>query len=160
MIHFKQLWKNHPTITDDDKPCSTNGKPNFVNQCAIRMGVCLERSGVQTKHWPVRRCWFHKNGNGDGGHILAAEELAKSLEMVPFSGLFTIEKFSGKKAFENLSGKSGIVFFRNYYGPGSQGDHIDLWDGFRLTDWRTVFTIHVYGEKYSNSEDVWFWPLY
>jgi len=48
MLAFDKLWKNHPTITGDDNLCKTNGKPNFTDQCAIRMGVCLARCSVDT----------------------------------------------------------------------------------------------------------------
>ena len=64
MSLFEKLWNNHPTITDDDYPCSSNGKKNFPNQCAIRMGECFERSGIKTQILPVRRCWFHKDQPG------------------------------------------------------------------------------------------------
>jgi len=48
MLAFDKLWKNHPTITGDDNLCKTNDKPNFTDQCAIRMGVCLARCSVDT----------------------------------------------------------------------------------------------------------------
>jgi hypothetical protein len=28
MVTFQKLWDNHPTITGDKNPCSTNGRPN------------------------------------------------------------------------------------------------------------------------------------
>ncbi|HKJ61231.1 MAG TPA: hypothetical protein VKA94_04460, partial [Hyphomicrobiales bacterium] len=46
MVTFNQLWANHPTNTGEQHPCSTLGISNFENQCSIRMGVCLRRSGV------------------------------------------------------------------------------------------------------------------
>jgi len=66
MLIFDKLWKNHPTITGDDNPCQTNGRPNFTHQCAIRMGVCLARCGVDTSRLPgVTHCWYgHRKSQG------------------------------------------------------------------------------------------------
>jgi hypothetical protein len=50
-IPFATLWRNYPT----DTPCVLpTGKPpkGFENQCAIRMSVCLDRSGVVLKGLP------------------------------------------------------------------------------------------------------------
>ncbi len=78
MVAFNKLWKNHPTITGNDNPCRTKGRSNFGNQCAIRLGVCLQNSGIDTTRIPgVARCWHHKKTEG---HIIRAEELAKALK--------------------------------------------------------------------------------
>lgn len=71
-IDASTVWNNHPF---PDSPCSTK---HFVNQCAIRMGVALEKSGVDTtsfdRLYPNRRCY--KNLTHSPKHILAAQELA------------------------------------------------------------------------------------
>ncbi len=74
MVKFDTLWDNHPTVDSilDDVPCKTNGSRAFDNQCAIRLGVSLEKSGVDTRSFKGVRCW-HNHGTG---HILRAEELA------------------------------------------------------------------------------------
>ena len=65
---------------------------------------------------------------------------------------------------------TGIVFFQNYWGPGSQGGHIDLWNGSRLTDWRTWARINLRigdyglhnlgaGSDFQKAQSVWFWAL-
>ncbi|WP_074687063.1 T6SS effector amidase Tae4 family protein [Paracidovorax citrulli] len=40
---------------------------------------------------------------------------------------------TGTDLFKSIHGRTGILFFRNYWGPGRQGDHIDLWNGSRVT---------------------------
>ncbi len=49
-------------------------------------------------------------------------------------------------------------------------DHIDLWNGYRLTDWRTWVRIHIRigsfglnnlgaGADFAKAETVWFWAI-
>ena len=90
MLSFEHLWNNHPTVAGNDNPCSTNGKVNFSNQCAIRVGVALTKSGVNTKHIPgVTHCWHHPASEG---HVIRAEELAKGLTKVNLAGLKPVDK--------------------------------------------------------------------
>jgi hypothetical protein len=154
---FDLLWNNHPTITDDNFPCSSDGKPNFENQCAIRMGECLQRSGFDVGAPPVRRCWFH---TGVSSHILAAEELAKALESnASYPGIRPPIKFHGDSGFDAISGKKGIIFFKDYYGPGGQGDHIDLWNGSRLTRFSSLWDFLIRdGGRYQKAE-VWLFEV-
>ena len=151
MSLFRKLWENHPT---GDFPCSTNGKKNFDNQCAIRMGSCFERSGIPTRRWPVRRCWQHK---GEDSHILAAEELANTLTKITIPGITIVEKYSGAEGMKRIDNRKGIVFFKDFYGPGMQGDHIDLWNGWRLSSFSSVLSIYTpFGSHYEKGA-VWFW---
>jgi hypothetical protein len=153
MSIFDKLWEAFPS----GKPCSTNGKANFENQCAIRMGVCLEGAGINTQGWPLRRCWQHK---GKERHILAAEELAKTLSLVSTPGIGKVEKYSGEEGFAKIKGRRGIVFFKNYYGQGLQGDHIDLWKGWRTTDLGgSITVIFIQGGGNYKKGEIWFWPV-
>lgn len=153
MSLFHKLWESHPT---GEFPCSTSGKKNFENQCAIRMGECFEKAGISTKSWPVRRCWQHK---GQGSHILAVEELANALNRVIVSGMGRVTKYPGEEGFEKIKHKRGIVFLRNFYGPGMQGDHIDLWNGWRLSSLLSPISIYTpWGSQYHKGE-IWFWPV-
>ncbi|BFM15697.1 hypothetical protein R50073_18800 [Maricurvus nonylphenolicus] len=72
-MKFNDLWENHPTVESliDDAPCKVNGKRAFENQCAIRMGQALVKSGVNLTSFKGARCW-HKHSPA---HILRAEEL-------------------------------------------------------------------------------------
>ena len=154
MVTFAKLWESYPDVGG---PCSTDGKRNFENQCAIRMGVCLENAGVNTKEWPVRRCWQHK---GKERHILAAEELANALARHAVPGVGRVEKYGGKEGFEKIRGRTGIVFFMNYTGVSMQGDHIDLWNRVKTTNRvASFFEIQLMaGGKYVNG-NIWFWQV-
>ena len=88
MVTFKKLWDSHPRMRGEENPCTTNGKLNFPDQCAIRVGVALAGCGVNTRRLPgVRHCWQHKN---IPGHTLAAEELANGLKNSPVPGVILL----------------------------------------------------------------------
>lgn len=157
-MKFEKLWKNHPTIDapmfSDDAPCTVNGKRAFNNQCAIRMGVSLQKSGVKLDTFKGAKCWHgHKPA-----HILRAEELTNWLKG-PFSPFKQRFEFKGVNGFQDINGKKGIIFFKDYYGPGNQGDHIDLWNGSRLTKFRTWFEFSVCDGRHYSKADVLFWPV-
>lgn len=156
MISFKKLWKNHPTVESfiDDAPCKVNGKRAFTNQCAIRMGQALHKSGIKLDSFKGAKCWH----NHQPTHILRAEELANWIKS-PFSPLKNIIVFKGADGFSQISGRKGIIFFKDYYGPGDQGDHIDLWNGSRLTKFKTWIEFAFRGGKHYAKADIWFWPL-
>jgi hypothetical protein len=60
-------------------------------------------------------------------------------------------KHGSKVSLQPYRGRQAIVMFRNFWGPGNQGDHIDLWDGVRMT--------HGDPGYFSRSQEVWFWDL-
>ena len=153
MVGFSKLWQSYPT---DKSPCTKNGSPNFTNQCAIRMGVCLEAAGVKTEKLSVTRCWYHPKADG---HILRAEELAKVLSSVP--GVGQVEKYAkGPDGFRAIENRTGIVMFQNYWGPGSQGDHIDLWNKNMLTRDLRLRGRYQPGDGGScEKATIWFWRV-
>jgi len=185
VVTFKKLWNNHPTVTGNENPCTTNGKPNFPDQCAIQVGVALSVCGVNTAKIPgVRHCGHH---NKSDGHVLAAEELAWGLKSFPVPGVGKIQEISSTEFPEVLREKKGIIFFKDYWQRtvngkkqnfrNRSGDHIDLWDGNRMTSpgswaetlhaWARVhariggFGLHSIG-FYSDLEDskaIWFWQV-
>ncbi len=147
MVKFKSLWASHPTIKGDGVPCKTKSVKNFDNQCAIRVGAALARCGVDTKEIPgARHCWQHDSGEG---HVLSAEELANGLEKVIIPGVQKVIKHTPEKFLESTKGVTGIVFFKDYWYRSTDqqgspsGDHIDLWNGSRLTDWATWARFHL-----------------
>lgn len=169
-VTFENLWNNHPTISGEGKPCQTNGKPNFTNQCAIRMGRTLALSGVDTAALGIAHCWHHGKSEG---HTLRAQELAEALSQVRVSGISPRETVVSTNFQCDLSGKRGIIFFKDYWvrSRGQQleawenrsGDHIDLWNGKRLTDWQSWLGIScifgfVAGDQ-DLSKEIWFWPV-
>src|SRR5271157_2440202 len=138
MSTFEKLWSNHPTITGNDEPCSTNGKPNYPDQCAIRMEVCLVKSGVVTRLIPgVTYCNYH---SAREGHTLRAEELASGLAKIAIPGVQKMRKVNPKELGKWFGGcpiseQRGIIFFKDYWRrkretfKNRSGDHIDLWNG-------------------------------
>jgi hypothetical protein len=100
------------------------------------------------------RCWHqHKPA-----HILRAEELANWLKS-PFSPFRKVSTFQAKDGFTKIQGKRGIIFFKDYYGPGNTGDHIDLWNGRMLTRYSSWFQFALRGGRHYADAEVWFWPV-
>ncbi len=145
-VTFSILWQNHPTTKGDNAPCkSSGGKPNYKYQCAIRMGVCLTAAGVSMRTLRGARCW-HGHGRK---HVLRAQELASWLKtQIAQIGRVSVQK---NVTHTDFAGKKGIVFFRNFWGRGGQGDHIDLWDGSRVRKGKLDY--------FQRSQEVWFWPI-
>lgn len=137
-IKFKELWDNYP----DKSPCNSR----FKNQCAIKVGTALAKSGVRTTDLvPAKRhCWFHDTNQG---HVLSAEELAAGLSKNTVNGLDDGIELPGNDYNLAITGKKGIIFFQNYWLRDADrpdrptGDHIDLWNGSRLTDWSSWIRI-------------------
>jgi hypothetical protein len=161
MPAFITLWINHPTVKSE---APLLDKKVYENQCAVNLAACLMRSGVNMSGYTGVRSWQ----KGKPKYPIRAQELADWLA-APASHLpAKVQKFAGKAVFDKIASKTGIIFFQNYWGPGNQGDHIDLWNGSRLTDWRTWVRIHVRlgdhglhdlgaGSDFQQSEAVWFW---
>jgi len=144
---FYTLVKNFPAFGNEPNlyPCSNNEKkPYFDNQCAIRMGEDFRSSGVDLSSFTGEKCWFKEH---DYQHILRAEELANWMKNAPLW-------FGEMKKIINsaeIASKTGIVFFKDFWGPGNTGDHIDLWNGKNTaTGSNTSFT---------RSKEVWFWEI-
>jgi len=153
MPSFDTLWKNYP----DTAPCD---KGQFENQCAIRMGVCLAKSGVtvpKTGNAPVL-CWLHDK---EEQHILRAQEFATALKN-NFREPEVIKGAETAEYQETLNQQNGIIFLSNYWGENNQGDHIDLWDGtgvnrsrgFGRRTWSRLFY-----DSWTDADEIWFWSL-
>ena len=79
-----------------------------------------------------------------------------------------IQKFTGKDvatSFDKIKGKHGVIFIKDYYGPGLSGDHIDLFKESRMTDtssWfriATGFAIQGLWSDYKKAKAIWFWQM-
>jgi len=170
MLTFNTLWNNHPKIFGDDAPCRTQGTKNFSDQCAINLGVALRRSGANLNGlFGVRYCWQHPKSEG---HVLAAEEMAKALSRTMIPGLRSMKKIKPQEFEEELIGQQGIIFLKDFWRRGGEtfgnrsGDHIDLWNGRRLTDWLSYpriqwgFSIEGTFSDYHDSREIWFWRIF
>lgn len=151
---FAMLLQHYPK---GQYPCD---EKLFENQCAIRMGVALEKAYVSTADFTVRRCSkaFPKLKLHAPGHILAAQELANALAQNPARlspGMNTLKLLGSINSnLSQLGGKSGVIFIQNGWGPT---DHIDLWNGTGLigggvdTSGNQTFL--------SKGVQIWFWRL-
>lgn len=160
MLTFAKLWENHPVIQGDTPLLDTKV---YENQCAINVSAALIRCGVDLGSYTGVRSWQQ----GKPRYPIRAEELASWLASPAARLPRKVEKLPPKEIFENdkrkknIRGRTGIVFFQNFWGPGRQGDHIDLWNGFRLTRLRSVGQIYLwgFGSDYRDSDSAWFWEI-
>ncbi len=157
MPSFSQFWANHPTIKGD---APLLDKKAYPNQCAINLYAALQRSGFNVGTFHGQMSWQ----NDRPKYAIRAQELANWLARIA-STPSRVEKFSGKDFSEKVSSRRGIIFFQNYWGTGHQGDHIDLWNGSRLTDWTSWIRIQCHlsieglWSDFRQSEAVWFWQI-
>ncbi|GLQ31334.1 type VI secretion system amidase effector protein Tae4 [Litoribrevibacter albus] len=147
MIKFDDLWEAHATISDVDTPCMVDGKPAFSNQCAIRVGNALALCGFDTTTLPgAEHCWHHPKSEG---HILRAEQLANALQKHRPSSFAEGVSIPVADFKDHIEDQQGIIFFKDYWLRNSDapdqptGDHIDLWNGSRLTDWTSWIRINM-----------------
>ena len=153
-VPFQTLWRNHPRNQSprQEAPCrDASGSRAFENQCAIRMSVCLTRSGVKLPAFRGARCW---HGHGDR-HILRAEQMATWLRDSRIFGDPHVARAGSGVALaaSSYASRTGIIFFRNFWGPGNQGDHIDLWRFSRMSgnEFRASY--------FQQSQEIWFWRV-
>ena len=158
IFQFQTLWKNHPTIKGD---APVLDRKTYANQCAINVSASLIRSGISLKDFRGALSW----DKGATKYALRAQELADWLTLKPRLPGKSRIKISAKNFNEIIARQSGIIFFQNYWGAGNQGDHIDLWNGSRLTDWSSWvriqghITIPRIWSDLEKAESIWFWGI-
>lgn len=113
----------------------------------------------------MRYCWQHPKSEG---HVLAAEEMARALSRASIPGLRAVIKLKPEDFEEVLAGQQGAIFFKDFWRRGSEtfgnrsGDHIDLWNGRRLTDWLSYpriqmgFSVEGTFSSYHDSREICF----
>ena len=134
MISFDTLWGNHPGLYS--KPC------NFMNQCAIRMGIAFQKSNISLSTFNGSKCWHEHSPR----HILRAQELADWMKDNP--GTFGIMKEFSNVSSNSFQGFKGIVFIKDGWGST---DHIDLWNGSTMKAGEAAYL--------DLGKSVWFWNL-
>ncbi|WP_312633206.1 type VI secretion system amidase effector protein Tae4 [Pseudescherichia sp.] len=166
---FSALWNAHPEVHGDDNPCRRrDGHKAFDNQCTIRLGTALARCGYDVTKLHVHFCWLHPKS---AGHILRAEELADALKRTSIPGVFPAIKVHADNFEDVLKNRTGIIFFKDYWRRDNEsfvnrsGDHIDLWNGSRLTSFFSYariqwgFSVEGFLSDFFNSKEVWFWRV-
>jgi len=153
---FADLWRNHPSNDSppENAPCrKSDGSPAFSNECCIRLGECLTRSGIDLSPFRGACCWY---GHGKR-HPLRVEEFkyyidSEHASFAPYYAEKYIRTRAGHQVtYHRFLRRTGIVAFRNFWGRGDQGDHIDLWNGSRIA--------HGGLDYFVRSEQVWFWYI-
>lgn len=164
MPSFASLWAAHPNVKGD---APLLDRVTYENQCAINVSAALLRTGVDMRGYNGAWSWQKDKPK----YAIRAQELANWLATGASRLPTKVEKLKGEEVFgevagrAGIKGRNGIVFFQNYWGPGHQGDHIDLWNGSRLTDRMSWARIHIrfgglgLGSDYRQAHAAWFWPL-
>jgi len=168
MKNFKTLWDNFPDKTVVTSVCRNKQKDSnrpFSNYCAILLSECFNKSGINTSSYKSTQCWSHTGRK----HILLAEDLANGLRLSPPSHFGRMEKINPGDFEEQLRGKTGVIFFKDYWKRGGEnfdnrsGDHIDLWNKDSITN-SSMFVrgiLEFFGRvsDLNKSKQVWFWEV-
>jgi len=132
-ITFEELWDKYPSKSLEHINAKTK-KDEFGNHCAINVSEALYQNNIKLKSFKGAKCW-HECPTGKNIHVIRAQELANWLNKQPFPGCPKPLHLKGENFREKLNGKTGIIFFKDYWqrngeiGDTRTGDHIDLWDG-------------------------------
>jgi Type VI secretion system (T6SS), amidase effector protein 4 len=131
-LSFQTLWNAYPS----DPPYVDrrgNPPPGYENQCAIKVSAALIGAGVSLKGFKGAVVSI-----GAQPHAIRAQELAGWLSAAAPRRIRDKAKGITGAAWQNtIADKTGIVYFENYWLRDGEkaptGDHIDLWNGSRLT---------------------------
>lgn len=130
-LRFAVLWSAYPS----SKPyVDKNGKvpEGYDNQCAIKVSVALADAGKTLDTFKGATVTI--NGRKIA---IRAQELGQWLKSQKIEGLGVAETITGEDWQKKIKGRTGIVYFADYWARGNEkvptGDHIDLWNGSRLT---------------------------
>jgi hypothetical protein len=155
MATFDNLWVNHPAneTIPNIEPCQSNGQSNHANQCVIRLGLALTRSGISLASYTGAFCWTKGHGRQ---HPLRVEQMklwlnAKTTKFVPFAVKYVKTKLGVQKSSQFFSGRRGIVAFLDFWGTNNTGDHVDLWNGSSIA--------HGDNDYFARSRELWFWEM-
>lgn len=174
-ITFDLLLENFENIKNSHFDKATD-KPIFSNYCAINLSHALLKSGVTINSQKVTKCWGCIDKNYNNKHAIRAEELANWLSISKINGIKKVKKLNGSNFRNYVSGKKGIIFFKDYWqrnsdtGDNRTGDHIDIWTGNGLASenffsawFRLAFpeiTESVFGiSSLFKSKEVFFWEI-
>lgn len=170
MPSFKTLWDNFPDADTVKATCvnkQSGGRSEpFDNYCAILLSECFIKSGISTdKCPPGYKCWSHSGAK----HVILAQNLANWLSSSPPDGFKPKETIKSSNFQSTLSGRTGVIFFKDYWQrkgesqEGRSGDHIDLWNKSRITGasmiYRTIIEFFGLVSDLNKSKEVWFWEV-
>jgi hypothetical protein len=166
---FKALWANYPHDGYDALFQSIGWQafahqPGWENTCAIRVSICLARSGVTISSRANMRAL---TGPIRGKLIEPKQDaLSKTLKAI-WGDPVALRPRDGLSA---IAGRDGVVSFfaiAGYNVGGRLGGHIDLIDGTlseqrdpsgRITARRATYEI-AHGDYMNSAESIWFWEM-
>lgn len=133
-VTFAKLWESYPS----GHPYIDNktGEPpkGYENQCAIKVSVAIHGAGIEMKSFKSASVTLNNLKTA-----VVATQLAEWLKLQPFCGIpKEAENVTGKDWENKIKGRTGIIYFEDYWHRSGEtktatGDHIDLWNGSRLT---------------------------
>jgi hypothetical protein len=135
VVKFIDLWIGYPKTSTPYRDPKTGKVPKiYDNQCAIRVSVSLHAVGVTMKSFKGASLTVDEKKVA-----IRAQELADWLKLQPFCGLpQRAEVITGADWQAKIKGRTGIIFFKDYWSRDGEvrnatGDHIDLWNGSKMT---------------------------
>ena len=138
---FKTLWENYPHKIDgyNQRPSSN---ASYRNQCAIRLSVAFQKSGMDMSNYP-------ESDKSIENYALTANRLKFWINQnygEPSIKL-TQEEFHNS-AYYN---KHGIIYLDS---PNGYANHIDLYQGdFNYAPYSRT------GSGYYKADMIWFWEI-
>lgn len=146
IVKFAQLWAAYPDSSIKHIDTTTH-KDVFSDHCAINVSQALLTCDIKLKTFTGTRCWncpTPDSSTQKGVHAIRAQELSDYLMTRPFPGCPQPVVLSGENFEKNITGKTGIIFFKDYWLRGSEkvptGDHIDLWNKNELAGSGSIST--------------------
>lgn len=132
-VRFSALWAAYPASKPYVDAKTGKVPEGYENQCAIKVSVALFGAGEKLKS-------FHgATVSLSGGRAaVRAQELAAWLRKTNIPGIPALpESIAGNDWQSKIKGRKGIIYFADYWLRQGEktpsGDHIDLWNGSRLT---------------------------
>lgn len=186
-VKFADLWEHYPGKPPYVDPTTGKPPPGFSNQCAIKVSVAIHGAGIEMKSFTTKvigvdpKDFGRVEINGKNTATLAAQ-LAMWLKKQPFCGLpQQPENITGENWEKKVKGRAGIVYFADYWMRSDDrkdrptGDHIDLWNGSRMThnvanfarrlgidsvQWLPIFdSFDINFSDLTNSKTILFWEV-
>jgi len=168
MILFKTLWDNFPDKAKMKSACTNKQKDSnkpFENYCAILLSECFINSGIDTNSLSGTKCWSHQGKK----HILKAADFANALDKNLPAGFSNKEKILPTSFQSILDGKTGVIYFKDYWQRGKEsfesrsGDHIDLWNKNEISGqgmtMRSIYEFFGVVSDLNQSKEVFFWEV-
>jgi hypothetical protein len=133
-VRFAALWAGYPSTKPYLDPKTGSPPKGFENQCAIKVSVALHAVGIDMKSYRGSQVVVEGKPAATRATELAAWLNSQYLPSLPVHG----QTVTGEDWQKKVKGRTGIIYFANYWArPGEaaapSGDHIDLWNGSRLT---------------------------